>query len=30
MLGRLYTSLAGVEKAEYFEVAEEAKVDFTG
>ncbi len=34
LLGRLYTSLAGVEKAEYFEVAEEAKavpkVDFTG
>ena len=34
LLGRLYASLAGVEKAEYFEVAEEAKavpkVDFTG
>jgi len=25
LLGRLYSSLAGVEKAEYFEVAEEAK-----
>ena len=34
LLGRLYASLAGVEQAEYFEVAEEAKavpkVDFTG
>jgi LemA protein len=34
VLGRLYCSLAGVEKAEYFEVTEEAKavpkVDFTG
>ncbi len=34
LLGRLYSSLAGVEKAEYFEVSEEAKtvpkVDFTG
>jgi len=34
LLGRFYTGLAGVEKAEYFEVAEEAKavpkVDFTG
>ncbi len=34
LLGRLYCSLAGVEKAEYFEVTEEAKavpkVDFTG
>jgi LemA protein len=34
LLGRLYCSLAGVEKAEYFEVAEEAKavpkIDFTG
>ncbi len=34
LLGRLYCALAGVEKAEYFEVAEEAKavpkVDFTG
>jgi len=34
LLGRLYASLAGVEQAEYFEVAEEAKavpkVDFSG
>jgi LemA protein len=34
LLGRLYCSLAGVEQAEYFEVAEEAKevpkVDFSG
>jgi len=34
LLGRFYTGLAGVGKAEYFEVAEEAKavpkVDFTG
>ncbi|MGB2986482.1 MAG: LemA family protein, partial [Phycisphaerae bacterium] len=34
LLGRLYASLAGVERAEYFEVAEEAKavpkVDFGG
>ena len=34
LLGRFYASLAGVEPAEYFEVAEEAKavpkVDFTG
>jgi len=34
LLGRLYASLAGVEQAEYFEVAEEAKevpkVDFNG
>ncbi len=34
LLGRLYCSLAGVEKAEYFEVTEEAKavpkVDFSG
>lgn len=34
LLGRLYASLAGVEQAEYFEVAEEAKavpkVDFGG
>jgi len=34
LLGRLYTSLAGVEKAEYFEAPEEAKtapkVDFSG
>lgn len=33
LLGRLYASLAGVEKAEYFEIAEEAKavpkVDFS-
>ncbi len=34
LLGRLYASLAGVEKAEYFEISEEArtapKVDFSG
>ena len=34
LLGRFYCSLAGVEKAEYFEITEEAKavpkVDFTG
>ena len=34
LLGRFYASLAGVEKAEYFEVSDEAKttpkVDFTG
>ena len=34
LLGRFYAALAGVEKAEYFEIAEEAKavpkVDFTG